>query len=86
MVTHMKTTIEIADALLAEAREVAAKEKTTVRALVEDGLRKALFERHQRRKPFKLKLVTEGGGGLAPGVAADLPRHLAYDIPEGEQV
>lgn len=85
MVTHMKTTIEIADALLAEAREVAAKEKTTVRALVEDGLRKSLSERRQRRKPFKLKLVTAGGSGLAPGVSADLPRHLAYDLPEGEQ-
>jgi len=65
MVTHMKTTIEIADALLAEARDVAAREKTTVRALVEDGLRKALSERRQRRKPFKLKLVTEGRGSLA---------------------
>jgi hypothetical protein len=81
----MKTTIEIADALLSEARAVAAREKTTVRALVEDGLRKALSERRERRKPFKLKLVTEGESGLAPGVSADLPRHLAYDIPEGEQ-
>jgi len=79
----MKTTIEIADALLLEARGVAAHEKTTVRALVEDGLRMALAERQQKRKPFKLKLVTEGGSGLAPGIPEELPRHLAYDIPEG---
>lgn len=85
MVTHMKTTIEIADALLAEAREVAAREKTTVRALVEEGMRRALSERRQKKKPFKLKLVTEGGTGLAPGVSADLPRHLAYDLPGGDE-
>ena len=81
MVTHMKTTIEIADALLAEAREVAGREKTTVRALVEAGLRKALSERRQRRKPFKLRLVTSGGGSLTPGTSAELPRDLTYDIP-----
>lgn len=81
MVTHMKTTIEIADALLEEARQVAAKEKTTVRALVEDGLRKTLAERSRKRRPFKLKLVTVKGSGLARGARADLPRELAYDLP-----
>lgn len=81
MVTHMKTTIEIADALLREAQKVASREKTTLRALVEEGLRKALDERRKRRRPFKLKLVTVRGTGLVPGVSADLPRTLAYDLP-----
>ena len=35
MVTHMKTTIELADPLLEEARSVAAREGTTLRALLE---------------------------------------------------
>lgn len=36
----MKTTVEIADSLLAAARRLAAKEGTSVRALIEEGLRK----------------------------------------------
>jgi hypothetical protein len=78
MVTHMKTTIEIADGLLEEARRVAAREKTTVRALVEDGLRRALADR-KKKGAFKLRLVTFGGDGLNPNIPADLPRRLAYD-------
>jgi hypothetical protein len=85
MVTHMKTTIEIADALLEQAKKVAARENTTVRALVEEGLRKALDERKKKRQPFKLKLVTVRGTGLAPGVPADLPRTLAYDLPPADE-
>ena len=80
MYTHMKTTIEISDPLLAEARKVAAREKTTVRALVELGLRHTLAA-HRQRVPFALKLVTAGGDGLRPGVAGELPRSLAYDLP-----
>ena len=40
----MKTTIEIADGLLALARQVAKRRKTTLRALTEEGLRLVLSE------------------------------------------
>jgi hypothetical protein len=80
----MKTTIEISDALLAEAKKVAAREKTTVRALLEQGLRQALAERRKHAKPFKLNLVTFKGEGLQEGLDWDLPRHLAYDLPPGK--
>jgi Arc/MetJ family transcription regulator len=40
-----KTTIDISESLLAEAKEVAAREGTTLRALVESGLRTAIDRR-----------------------------------------
>jgi hypothetical protein len=84
MGTHMKTTVEISDPLLTEAKRVAARDKTTVRALVEEGLRRALDERKRPKKAFELKLVTIRGKGLRSGLEWDLPRHLAYDLPPDE--
>jgi hypothetical protein len=41
----MKTTLDIADPLLRKARKVAARERTTLRALVEQGLRQVMLRR-----------------------------------------
>ena len=64
----MKTTIELPDALLARARKLAAREQTTIRALVEESLRRTLAEREHGPR-FVLKPVTFGGTGLHPDVA-----------------
>jgi hypothetical protein len=61
----MKTTVEIADSLLDAVREEALKRRTTVRALIEAGLRKVLEER-QKSLAFKLRRVTVKGKGLQP--------------------
>ena len=66
MVSNMKTTIEIPDALLIEARRAAERQGTTLRALVEVGLRRALSER--RGEGFRLRRSTFRGNGLQPGV------------------
>lgn len=63
----MKTTIEIPDPLLAEARKVAAQERTTLKALTEEGLRRVIEDR-KRNQPFKLRKVTFRGKGLHPDV------------------
>jgi Arc/MetJ family transcription regulator len=75
---HMKTTIEIADSLLDEAKRIAAREGTTVRALVEQGLRRALSER-RRKSAFRLRRATFKGKGLQPGVK-DLSWERLHDL------
>ena len=50
----MKTTVEIADALLREAERIAAKEPITVRALLEEGLRRTL-EDYGSKPRFRLR-------------------------------
>jgi hypothetical protein len=61
----MKTTVEISDALAQQARALAAREKTTLRALIEAGLRHVLRERRQKRR-FELRDASFRGNGLQP--------------------
>jgi hypothetical protein len=67
-IAAMKTTIDISDALLREARKVAARHGMTLRTLVEQGLRKVLAER-SRRVPFRLRKASFKGRGLRPNCA-----------------
>ena len=62
-IAAMKTTIDISDALLREARKVAARHAMTLRALVEQGLRKVLAEK-SRRVPFRQRKASFNGRGL----------------------
>ena len=63
----MKTTIDIADGLLAEVELLASQQETTVRALVEEGLRHVL-EKRNRSEGFALRPVTFRGNGVRPEV------------------
>jgi Arc/MetJ family transcription regulator len=60
----MKTTIEIADDLLVRAQRRARKEKTTLRALTEAGLRHVLGEKDAKQAKWKWKPVTFAGSGM----------------------
>jgi hypothetical protein len=64
----MKTTIEISDPLFAEVKRLAAREETTVRALVEEGLRTTI-ERRKSAPKKRIRLITVSGGGLSPEFA-----------------
>jgi hypothetical protein len=58
----MKTTVEISDSLLREARELAAREGITLRTLVERGLHRVISDT-QRGAPFKLRRASFKGKG-----------------------
>ncbi|MFW6126716.1 MAG: type II toxin-antitoxin system VapB family antitoxin [Thermodesulfobacteriota bacterium] len=76
----MKTTIDIANNLLEEARKLAAREGKTVKALVEEGLRKVLADR-ERGPGFRLRKATFKGEGLQPdaaGASWERLREMAY--------
>lgn len=52
----MKTTIEVSDALFNSAKAFAQQSQTTMRALIEEGLRRVLADSNVKAKPaFKLK-------------------------------
>ncbi len=77
----MKTTVEISDAVLSAARELARRDGTTVRALIERGLRRELADA-ERRADFRLRRASFGGDGLrtdVSGVRWDRLRELAYE-------
>ena len=80
MVSHMKTTLQIPDALFEEVRKLAQRERTTMKAIVETGLRHIVSER-QRRSRFRLRKATFKGKGLLPhleGRSWDQIRDLTY--------
>jgi Bacterial antitoxin of type II TA system, VapB len=77
----MKTTVEIPQTLLDDARKLASQEGTTLRALVEEGLRRIIAER-RHAGAFRLRQATFKGTGLQAGVAGvpwERIRDLAYE-------
>lgn len=77
----MKTTIQIPDSLFEEARKLARQERTTLKALVERGLRLIISER-KRRTGFRLRKVTFNGKGLQSqlaGASWDEIQALSYE-------
>lgn len=66
----MKTTVEIADALLEEANRIAAEEETSLQSLLEEGLR-SMIERRREQPSFRLRDASFSGNGYQPGVRAD---------------
>jgi hypothetical protein len=54
MGTHRKTTIEVSDTLFESAKSLAAKNKTTLRSLIEEGLCRVLNDEVVAAKKSRL--------------------------------
>jgi hypothetical protein len=79
----MKTTVEIAGPLLKRAKSLASRRGTTLRALIEQGLRHVLDGREESRPTLRDARVD--GKGLQPefvGADWDQVRDAAYGVEE----
>lgn len=77
----MKTTIEISDALLIQARQIAAQRGATLRSLIEQGLRQVVAEKPQASE-FRLRHASFKGEGLQAeirGASWEQLREMAYE-------
>jgi hypothetical protein len=73
----MRTTLTIADDVLAEYKKVAAQTHRTLSYVVQDALRETLARRREAASGDAVRLPIIGGGGLQPGVdLADNARTL----------
>jgi len=72
MVTHMKTTIDIADELLRQAKALAHDEDTTMKTVVETALREHLANRRAHRQATYKPVVVKGR--TSPDVFQNLHR------------
>jgi len=67
----MRTTVDIPNDLLSQAKKVAAQSNRTLSAVIQDALRESLARRRPRVRQASVSLTTFGRGGLNPGVDLD---------------
>lgn len=66
MGAHRKTTVDLPNPLLAEAKAGAARQGTTLRCRIEEGLRIILRESRKPAVPYRMKDGNVHGGWLTP--------------------
>ena len=71
MFSSVRITIQLDNQLHDEARKWAAEQGTTLTALIEDSLRKALARRKPAQRRTSFRMITFSGDGLQPGVDLD---------------
>jgi hypothetical protein len=79
--THMKTTIDISDPLLEQAKRLAARRGVTLKALMEQGLRRVIADKKQD-EAYRFVPVTFKGNGMQPGLQAkgwEAVRDIIYE-------
>lgn len=82
MVVRVKTTVDIAETVLNQAKVIAAREGITLRALIEEGLQHVIDERQQQETGFRLRDASYGSGGGVAGIDPDdwmSIKHLVRD-------
>jgi hypothetical protein len=78
----MRTTVNIDDSLLRQARELAARTRRSLGDVVDDALRVLLTPRDQTGLTAPVELPVFGGSGLRPGVDLEDREGLAALLDE----
>jgi hypothetical protein len=77
----MRTTLDIDDSVLRQAKKLAAEENKTLTRIIEEALRVRLSPKARGGKKFKLRLLTKTGRMIPGTNLAD--RDLLYERMEG---
>jgi hypothetical protein len=72
----MRTTINVDDQLLVQAKAQAATLGVTLTQLIEDALRESLIRRESAENRGHVRLITMKGTGTQPGIDLDNSRSL----------
>jgi hypothetical protein len=82
MLKHMRTTINLPDDLVLQAKRAALDADTTLTEIIANALRESLAKRQKKNTRRDFKIITSGSGGLLPGVDLDDTSAL-LDIMDG---
>jgi hypothetical protein len=82
MLKHMRTTINLPDDLILQAKKAALDADTTLTEIIGNALREALAKRKNGKPRSEFKVNASGHGGLQPGVDLDDTSAL-LDIMDG---
>jgi hypothetical protein len=78
----MRTTINLPDDLILQAKRAALESDTTLTEIIANALRESLAGRGGKKPNRKIRIIASGSGGLLPGVDLD-DTSAALDIMDG---
>ena len=85
MLTCMRTTLQLDDHVVIEAKKVAAETGRTLTSFIEDAMRLALASRQEAARRPPTDWTTVGGRGVRPGVDLTDSAGLLDLMEEGEK-
>jgi hypothetical protein len=83
MGAHMKTTVELNDALVLRAKTLAAQRQQTLKSILETALRQFLDATIETPTPFKLRKSSFRGNGLQPHLVSEDWDEIRSQIYQG---
>jgi hypothetical protein len=82
MLKHMRTTINLPDELILQAKKAALERDTTLTEIIANALRESLSRAARKEGRKEFKVITYGEGGTYPGVDLDDTSSL-LDLMDG---
>jgi hypothetical protein len=84
MARYMETSVVISGTLLSEVEKIIDRDKTTLEALINEGLAGVIEKRKQKQEPFKLRDASFGKNELQPEFAQMTINHIIDKLRKTE--